>query len=165
MDNSGLFRQKSLERISSPEDLHDYMRVTSPRLWMLLAAITALLIGFIVFAATANLENTIDIKVEVENLNSTAVDENGEPVIAGPNMLVYAALPLSYKDIVSAGMKIRIGKETGQIDMVAMVSPDNSGQELSLIIDMDNDSLSMKNGTYDAVLVLERTTPISFLWN
>ena len=27
-----LFRQKSIERISSPEALHDYMRVTSPRL-------------------------------------------------------------------------------------------------------------------------------------
>ena len=47
MEN-GLFRKKSLERISSPEELHDYMRVTSPRLWMILAAIVVLLVGFIV---------------------------------------------------------------------------------------------------------------------
>lgn len=35
MENN-LFRKKSLEHISSPEELHDYMRVTSPRLWMIL---------------------------------------------------------------------------------------------------------------------------------
>ena len=38
-----LFRKKSLDRISSPEELHDYLRVTSPSLWMVLAAIMVLL--------------------------------------------------------------------------------------------------------------------------
>ena len=52
---SGLFRQKSVERISSPEDLHEYMRVTSPRLWMILIAILVLLAGFILFASTATM--------------------------------------------------------------------------------------------------------------
>ena len=50
MDN-GLFRKKSIDRISSPEELHDYMRVTSPRLWMILAAVVLLLVGFIVYAS------------------------------------------------------------------------------------------------------------------
>jgi hypothetical protein len=47
MDNQ-LFRKKSIDRISSPEKLEDYMRVTSPRLWMLLSAIVILLVGFLV---------------------------------------------------------------------------------------------------------------------
>ena len=64
MEN-GLFRQKSIDRISSPESLHDYMRVTSPRLWMILAAIIALLAGFIVFASMATMENTMPLKVTV----------------------------------------------------------------------------------------------------
>ena len=29
MEN-GLFRKKNMERIASPEELHDYMRVNSP---------------------------------------------------------------------------------------------------------------------------------------
>ena len=62
MEN-GLFRKKSMERISSPEELHDYMRVTSPRLWMILGAIVALLVGFIVYASTATMENTMPITV------------------------------------------------------------------------------------------------------
>ena len=46
-----------METISSPEQLHDYMRVTSPRLWMLLGAIVVLLVGFIAYASTATMEN------------------------------------------------------------------------------------------------------------
>ena len=64
---SGLFRQKSVERISSPEDLHEYMRVTSPRLWMILIAILVLLAGFIIFASTATMENMMAIQVHAEN--------------------------------------------------------------------------------------------------
>ena len=52
-----LFRQKSLDRISSPEELHDYMRVTSPRLWMILGAILVLLAGFIAYASTMSCFN------------------------------------------------------------------------------------------------------------
>lgn len=47
--DKNLFRKKSLKRISSSEELHDYMRVNSPRLWMILTTIVVLLAGFIVF--------------------------------------------------------------------------------------------------------------------
>ena len=43
-----LFRQKTLDRVSSPEQLHDYMRVTNPAIWMLLGAVVALLAGLLV---------------------------------------------------------------------------------------------------------------------
>ena len=33
-----IFREKSLKRITSPEELGDYLRVTSPTVWMVLAA-------------------------------------------------------------------------------------------------------------------------------
>ena len=158
MEN-GLFRKKSLERISSPEELHDYMRVTTPRLWMLLAAIAVLLIGFLVFASTANMENTTKIKVTVENLETSG--EEG----AGATAIYYSSLPMSYKDVVEAGMKVRIGNEEGKIDLIAMVNSEEGGQEIELLIVMDNPSLSLRDGEYDCELVLESTTPISFLWN
>ena len=37
--SSGLFREKSLEAIESPESLNDYLRVTSPQVWLVLAAV------------------------------------------------------------------------------------------------------------------------------
>ena len=44
MDHS-VFRQKSMERITSPEQMNDYIRVSNPSVWMLLAAVIVLLIG------------------------------------------------------------------------------------------------------------------------
>ena len=37
--NHSVFRQKSMERITSPEQMNDYIRVSNPSVWMLLAAV------------------------------------------------------------------------------------------------------------------------------
>ena len=42
---SEIFRKKSLERISSPEELNDYIKVTSPPVWIILLAIVVILVG------------------------------------------------------------------------------------------------------------------------
>jgi hypothetical protein len=106
MDN-GLFRKKSIERISSPEQLHDYMRVTSPRLWMLLAAVVLLLAGFIVYASRTTIENTMPIRVTVENYHLTAEQSGtGEEKDA---TLIYTEIPIDQMDTVKTGMQVRFG--------------------------------------------------------
>ena len=45
-----IFREKSLDRISSPEQLDDYLKVSTPSLWIVLAAVIALLVGIVVWA-------------------------------------------------------------------------------------------------------------------
>lgn len=49
MDKS-IFRQESIDRISSPEKLDDYIRVTTPGVWITLIAIVLLLAGAIVWS-------------------------------------------------------------------------------------------------------------------
>ncbi len=44
-----IFREKSLERISEPEQLHDYIRVTTPGIWLVLIAVVILLAGVFVW--------------------------------------------------------------------------------------------------------------------
>ena len=44
---STIFRQKSMERVSSPEELNDYIRVTTPSVWIVLAALVLLLVGLL----------------------------------------------------------------------------------------------------------------------
>ena len=39
MAEQPIFREKSLKRITSPEELSDYLRVTSPSVWLVLAAV------------------------------------------------------------------------------------------------------------------------------
>lgn len=47
---SEIFREKSLERVSSPEQLNDYIRVTTPSVWLVLIAVIFLLIGGLVWS-------------------------------------------------------------------------------------------------------------------
>ena len=61
MDNR-LFRKKSIDRISSPEQLEDYMRVTSPAIWMVLAAVIALLGGLLVCSSVGRVETTMPVQ-------------------------------------------------------------------------------------------------------
>ena len=141
MENQ-LFRKKSLDRISSPEALHDYMRVTSPRLWMMLAAILVLLIGFIVYASTAKLENIMPISITAED------------------GVVSARLPMSEMETVRTGMKVRIGEEEGTVGWISVVD-----DEINLVIRMDREDIRVPDGEHEGKLVVESTTPVSFLWN
>ncbi len=45
-----LFREKSLETIETPESLNDYLRVTSPGVWLVMAAVIVLLLGGILWS-------------------------------------------------------------------------------------------------------------------
>ncbi len=53
---AALFREKSLERIQSPEQLDDYIHVSNPSVWMILGAIVALLVGLFVWAGVGTIE-------------------------------------------------------------------------------------------------------------
>ncbi len=57
---SDLFRKKSLDRISSPEELNDYIRVTTPSVWLILVATVILLLGMLAWSifGTVDKQNT-----------------------------------------------------------------------------------------------------------
>ena len=61
-----LFREKSLDAVESPESLNDYLRVTSPRVWLVLAAVIALLIGAILWGVFGHIRTTSQVAVLVE---------------------------------------------------------------------------------------------------
>ena len=45
MANETVFRDKSIERISSPDQLNDYVKLSDPGIWFVLAAIVVILTG------------------------------------------------------------------------------------------------------------------------
>lgn len=61
MAENSVFRKKSLERISSPEQLNDYIRVSSPGIWILLAAVIILLIGIGVWGVFGTMETRVPV--------------------------------------------------------------------------------------------------------
>ena len=138
-----VFRKKSVERISSPEQLRDYMRVTTPGTWMVLTAVILLLAGLIVSSALVNVESTIP--------GQAVVDEDG--------MLMQIELPLSQKSLVSPGMVVRVSDREAKVDMVFQAE-----DALQVLAELPEDGEKLAPGTYDARIVTETVTPISFLF-
>ena len=52
-----LFRQKSLDRISSPESLNEYLHVTNVSIWVVLIAVILMLGGLFVWSGIASVES------------------------------------------------------------------------------------------------------------
>ena len=53
---SSIFRKKSMDRVSSPEALNDYIRVTTPSVWIVLLALAALLVGMLAWSVFGTVE-------------------------------------------------------------------------------------------------------------
>ena len=49
-EDKRVYRQESLDRVSSPEKLNDYIKVSSPSVWLIMAAIIILLLGVIAWS-------------------------------------------------------------------------------------------------------------------
>ena len=64
---SNLFRKKSLDRISSPEQLNAYIRVATPSVWLLLSAIVILLAGVCVWGVFGHMDTTLPVVAVAEN--------------------------------------------------------------------------------------------------
>ena len=62
----GIFREKAVERVNQPEDLNEYVRVTTPSVWIVLAAVLLLVAGVLAW--------TIFGSVDVHNDDGTVTE-------------------------------------------------------------------------------------------
>ncbi len=54
-----IFRQKSIERISSPEKIDDYMKINGISMWLVMGFILLLLIAVIIWGFKGKIEDTV----------------------------------------------------------------------------------------------------------
>lgn len=47
---SKIFRGKSIEKVTGPESMNDYIRVTTPSVWIVLGALVLLLLGMLTWS-------------------------------------------------------------------------------------------------------------------
>ncbi|MCR5626865.1 MAG: hypothetical protein K6F99_06070 [Lachnospiraceae bacterium] len=74
-ENKSIFREKSIERVSSPEKLNDYIRVSSPSVWLIMGAIIVLLLGLLIWSVFGTVTmNKSDGSSEVINPISFVVN-------------------------------------------------------------------------------------------
>ena len=92
-NKSSLFREKNLERLESPEKLNDYLRVTSPGVWMVLGAVIVLLVGVCIWGVFGRIQATRQAVVITESGESTClVPDVLEPQVISESTNVYVML-------------------------------------------------------------------------
>ena len=128
------YRNHTVEKISSPDHLSDYLRVTNPGVWVVLAVIILLLAGLLVWACVGTLESTAQAKVIVEDHKAEVFLPDGSSV--------------------KAGMPLRVA---GQETTIASVESDQFGRCICYA------ELPLPDGTYDGMVVVQQIRPISFL--
>ena len=133
---SGLFRKKVIDHISSPEDLTAYLKVTSPGVWIVLVAVIALLAGLFAWSMVGSLETTVDAVVTVE-------DHKARIVTTGQS-----------NSAIKENMSFRIDSKEY---VISSVDVDEYGRATAYA------EVLLPDGTYVADVVVEQTYPIEFL--
>ena len=156
--NQQLFRKSSIDRVSSPEQLNEYIRVSNPGVWMVLVAIVILLVGVCVWGVLGHLDTT---------LSAVAVVEDGE-------MTVY----VKEADIVSLekGMTVMIGETECKITDISTypMAVDASFTDYALHVGelqigewvyAIKTNGQFADGIHHAEIVIESVSPVSFVLN
>lgn len=156
--NEQLFRKKSIDRVSSPEQLDAYIRVANPGVWMVLIAIALLLAGACVWGVLGHLDTTV---------NAVAVSENG-------TVTVY--VKEAEASSVQKGMPVRIGDTDWTVTDIpaAPVAVDGSFSDYTLhvgnfqagewVYAVQTDA-RLPQGVFSTQIVVERVAPMSFVLN
>ena len=134
LEQTNVFRRKTMERISSPEQLTDYLRVTNPGIWVVLAAVMLLLAGLLTWSAMGSMETRVFVVVEVE-------DHIAQIAATGAEDL-------------QLGMSLRVA---GQDLTIVSVEEDKFGRQIGTT------EVNLPDGSYDGTVVTEETRPIDYL--
>ena len=134
-----LFRKESMDRISSPEQLNDYLHVTNPTVWVVLAAVIILLAGMLVWGYFATIDSFASGTAKVEGGTMTVLFGDEQ---AASN--------------VEAGMKIIVGESESTVTSVRKTE---EGKTFALA------STSLSDGTYPARAVFRQTQVLRLLFN
>lgn len=154
-----IFRQKSIDKVSSPEQLDNYLKVTSPSVWLVLIGIIIILVGAIVWGALGKLKTYTIAGCVVEN--NTA----------------YCYVKEEENSKIDIGMTVEIPDEEVEFEII---SKDNKGLNipddydyLQHLIGVSSSDyvfgvtglVNLANGYYPARIVTESITPLEFILN
>lgn len=151
-----LFRKKPLEKISNPNQLNEYIKVSSPSIWTVLIAAIVLLVGLLFWGIFGSLESSVP----------------GVAIVSNNHASIYFSPDQAHA--IQIGTKVRVKDAQG----VLKTAP---GSPQQIPADFDAYALStgklkagdwkthaeaelpLSDGIYDAALITESIRPITFL--
>lgn len=158
--NEDIFRKESVEQMKTPDDLKQCIKVASPGMFLMLAAILIFMVGGVAWSLLARLETKVDAAVEIK----------------GDEAICY----ISEDDPVSEGMKIRIencdyvlGEHSEKL--VKLRVDDRNAEDILHVMNMDSDGWyniyeiagfeNIEDGIYKGEVIIDSVSPFSFLTN
>ena len=145
MDNK-LYRETSVKRITSPEQLNDYLKVTKPSVWIVLLAVFILLTGLLVWGIFFGVGSYVYGTAEVKNGTMTVSFEDTKK-----------------SKNVEEGMIIEVAEESAAIEWLEADEEELKSATISKVETTDSGQVralaatEIKDGTYPA-RVCYRTT-------
>ena len=143
--NHSVFRQKSMEKITSPEQMNDYIRVSNPSVWMILAAVIVLLIGVCVWGEDGRLTVYLS-EGDFARSDGDAILSVGEAEYAAASDA--AGTPILLDESTDPYLLHLIGLSAGDwVHALSAEAPD------------------LKDGVYTVSVIIERVRPLDFVLN
>jgi hypothetical protein len=158
--NNHLFRKKNVERVTSPEQLNDYIHVSNPSAWTVLAAFTILLVGVCIWGIFGRLDTKLSV---------VAVKED--------ESVVCCVREADYEKI-RVGMIVEIGGEEFAVTDIANtpVLVDEAITDYAKHVGMLADGewiyyvytdcpAALEGNVFSAEIIIERINPLYFVTN
>ena len=133
-----LFRKKNLDRVSSPEQLGDYLHVTSPSIWIVLTAVIVLLASLFLWSSVTAVESYAAGTAEVRG-----------------GVLTFHFDEADQAENVEAGMNVQVGE---LLTPVASIGRDESGIPIAIA------NADLPDGDYPARVCYRSTQIIRMLF-
>lgn len=156
---SELFRKKSIERVTSPEQLNDYIRVSNPGVWMILAAVVILLAGVCVWGFFGRLDTKKQASGVCENgkltcyIKSDDISDVKEETIISVDGKEYTV-----KSVSSSPVRLDGEKDSYLIYLGGF-------SETDWVFSVTVDAPDLADGEYSVDVITKRVSPISFVLN
>lgn len=157
MGNETIFREKAVERMSSPDQLNDYVKLSDPGMWFLLAAIVVVLAGACIFGAVGHIDSTVP----------------GVGICVDGKMTAW--VKREYGDSLQQELKVKVGGNVYDARMTAAkpveIPADADSYALYLggmepgqwVYEVTVDGV-FDDGAYDAQVITEQISPLAFLF-
>ena len=157
--SSTIFREKSLEKISSPEQMNDYIRVSSPSVWMVLAAVIVLLAGVCVWGVFGHLDTAVQTGgVCTDGRLTVFVGEEDHDKIRENAVISVDGVEYAVAESTNAPVRVDDQIDPYIVHLAGFTEDD-------WVYRLCADAPGLADGVYTASVVTERVRPLDFVLN
>jgi hypothetical protein len=157
-NNNQIFRQKSMDQLSTPDQLTEYLRVTGAGVWIMLAGIIILLAGLLIWGLFGRIISSVTVPAEVKN-GVVSCYVLADDIDLGDHTI----------DVVIGDVKLTAKPEDSSEELLdATADPElyksgylSAGKKVEVL----TTATELKDGFYQAEVTTETIKPLSLLFS